>query len=151
LPKDLEKRLYLAIEVLKYLSENGSSFISTTEIQDKLTLRGVLSGTNPSADRKKLNRTLSDLLQAGYVESRFDNVKGRKPQMWRLNVKAVPYLVSLSEEELLSLFTLISFVPKKYRSLKVLEPGLRASFTTTGFSTSLLTFLRKGSIGTSTS
>ncbi len=139
------------IEVLKYLSENESSFISTTEIQDKLTLRGVLSGTNPSADRKKLNRTLSDLLQAGYVESRFDNVRGRKPQMWRLNVKAVPYLVSLSEEELLSLFTLISFVPRKYRNLEVLEPGLRASFTTTGFSTSLPTFLRKGSIGTSTS
>ncbi|MEO2065676.1 MAG: WYL domain-containing protein [Desulfurobacteriaceae bacterium] len=122
----MEKRLYLAIEVLKYLSENGNSFISTTEIQDKLTSRGILSGTNPSADRKRLNRTLSDLLQAGYVESRFDTVKGRKPQMWRLNVKAVPYLVSLSEEELLSLFTLISFVPRKYRNLEVLEPGLRA-------------------------
>jgi len=126
LPKDSGKRLYLAVEVLKLLSENGADFIPTPEIQERLTRKGVLSGENPSADRKRLNRALSDLHQAGYVEPKFVSVKGRKPQTWRLNVKAVPYLISLSEEELISLFTLISFVPKKYRKMEILEPGLKA-------------------------
>lgn len=126
MPKDSEKRLYLAIEVLKLLSENGQEFLPTPEIQRKLTLKGVLSGENPAADRKKLTRALSDLQQAGYVESRFSSVRGRRPQMWRLNVKAVPYLISLSEEELISLFTLISFVPGKYRGMEILKPGLKA-------------------------
>jgi len=125
LPQEGEKRLTVAVEVLKLLSENGSSFVSTSTIFEKLRRRGVLRGENLSALRKRLNRTLADLEGAGYVESFYPEGKGRRGQKWRLNLKALPHFISLSEEELISLFTLTSFVPKKYRELEVLKPALR--------------------------
>jgi hypothetical protein len=126
LPQEEEKRLTVAVEVLKLLSENGLSFLSTSAIFEKLRERGLLKGGNLSALRKRLNRALAELEAAGYIESLYPEGKGRRGQKWRLNIKAIPHFISLSEEELLSLFTFTSFVPEKYRQLEVLKPALRA-------------------------
>jgi len=69
-----------------------------------------------------LQRVLNDLHALGYIERRFSDFRGRHPEEWRINVRAFPYLISLSEDELVSLFTLISFVPKKYRELEPIRP-----------------------------
>ena len=126
MPREGDKRLTVAVEALKLLSENGSSFLSTSTIFEKLRERGVLRGESLSAQRKRLNRALAELEEAGYVESLYPEGKGRRGQKWRLNLKALPHFISLSEEELISLFTLTSFVPKKYRELEVLRPALKA-------------------------
>ncbi len=125
--KELQK-VNLVVEILKLLSERGEKFISTTEIFNELRRRGVLEGApqRERAERKRLQRALSDLLEGGYVERRFYRTKGKRPDEWRINLKAFPYFVSYSEEELISLFTLISFVPKKYRELEVLKPAMGA-------------------------
>ena len=114
----------LVVEILKVLSERGGKFITTTEIFNELCRRGILE--EKRAERKRLQRALSDLLEGGYVERRFFCQRGKRPEEWRINLKAFPYFVSYSDEELISLFTLISFVPGKYRELPVLKPALRA-------------------------
>ncbi|TCK02857.1 helix-turn-helix transcriptional regulator [Phorcysia thermohydrogeniphila] len=118
------KKITLILEILKLLSENGDRFLSTTDIYKELKRRGVLG--EGKAERKRLQRALSDLYKEGYVEKKSDNLRGKKPQDWKLNIEAFPYLISYTEEELISLFTLVSFVPKKYRQLPILEPALNA-------------------------
>jgi len=122
------QKVSLIVEILKVLCKRGEKFITTTEIFKELVERGVLEGSSEKqrAERKRLQRALSDLLEGGYVERRFFRTKGKRPDEWRINLKAFPYFVSYSEEELISLFTLISFVPKKYREIEVLKPALRA-------------------------
>ena len=122
------QKVNLVVEILKVLSERGEKFITTTDIFKELVRRGVLSRDSQKerAERKRLQRALSDLLEGGYVERRFYRTKGKKPDEWRINLRAFPYFVSYSEEELVSLFTLISFVPRKYREIEVLKPALRA-------------------------
>ena len=122
------QKVNLIVEILKVLSEKGGKFITTTEIFKELVKGGVLNGSSGKerAERKRLQRALSDLLEGGYVERRFFRTKGKRPDEWRINLKAFPYFVSYSEEELISLFTLISFVPRKYREIEVLKPALRA-------------------------
>ena len=120
------KKVSLVIEILKVLAEREGDFLTTTEIFDTLCTRGVLDRTSERAERKRLHRALNDLLVEGYVERRFGKFKGKKPEEWRLNLKAFPYIVSYSQEELISLFLLTAFVPEKYKKLEILKPALKA-------------------------
>jgi hypothetical protein len=114
----------LAIEVLNFLLQKGE-FVSTPEIQKHLVSLGFLESSLPtSKDRKRLNRILSFLESQGYVESEKINPRGRTPQRWRINQNALPYLVSISDEETVSLLTFATFVPETYRNLPVFSPFL---------------------------
>ncbi|ADU97666.1 helix-turn-helix transcriptional regulator [Thermovibrio ammonificans] len=121
--KELSFKVYLAIEILRFLSRRRE-FVSTTELFNQLVSAGILE--NSSADRKKLQRTLSELAEAEFLLKRFEKFRGKKPQEWKFNHKRFPYLAFYSEEELLSFFFLISFVPKKYRDIPVLQPAIEA-------------------------
>ncbi|GEM_PF-921474 len=117
-------RLKLAVEVLNLLLYRGS-FVSTPEIQKYLCSLGLLESSSPtSKERRKLNRLLSALESLGYVESERSFPKGRRPQRWRVNERALPYLVSISDEELVSLLTFVSFIPETYKALPVFSPFL---------------------------
>ena len=123
------KKTKLIIEILKLLSEKGEEFLTTTEIFELLRRRGILSKKTPKEEkqeRKRLQRALNDLFEEGYVERRFGEHKGKKPEEWRLNLRAFPYLVSYTHEEVMSLFVLTAFVPKWYREFEVLKPALKA-------------------------
>ncbi len=122
--KDLSSKNLLVINVLKFLMETGDRFVSTTELFKRLVSGGVLE--NSKADRKKLQRILSELAESGFLIKRFSSFKGKKPQEWKINLDAFPYFLSCSTEEILSLFVLISFVPKQYRDMPVLQPALKA-------------------------
>ncbi len=43
---------------------------------------------------------------------------------WRVNEKVLPYLVSISDEEMVSLLTFATFVPETYRNLPIFSPFL---------------------------
>jgi len=117
-------RFELAVEVLNLLLQKRY-FVSTSEIQRHLFSLGLLGSVLPtSKDRRKLNRLLSFLESAGYIESERTDLRGRKPQRWRINEKALPYLVSISDEELVSLLTFATFVPETYRNLPIFSPFL---------------------------
>jgi hypothetical protein len=122
LPKDAFDYLTLLLELLKLLAQKGDVYTPTAKIQEELCRLGVLS-KEPDG-RKRLLRVLNKLKELGYVETLHESVRGRKSQEWKINLRSLPYLNALSEEELISLFILTSFVPKKYRSLPVLRPGL---------------------------
>jgi len=114
----------LAVEVLNFLLQKGH-FVSTPEIQKHLFSSGLLESVSPAGkDRRKLNRLLSFLESTGYIESERTDLRGRKPQRWRINEKALPYLVSISDEELVSLLTFATFVPETYRNLPIFSPFL---------------------------
>jgi len=118
------RKIFLALETLKVISSKGNNFVSTTEIHKELSRKGFLD--EGKIGRKKLQRLLSDLEAEGYVESKFPQIKGRRPQEWRVNTKQLPYFNSFSEEELISLLTLTSFVPEKYRDLPIIKPAIKA-------------------------
>jgi len=120
------KKIGLVVEILKLLAEKEGDFLTTTEIFNILCSRGVLNRRYEKAERKRLHRALNDLFIEGYVERRFEEFKGKKPEEWRLNLKAFPYLISYSQEELISLFLLTAFVPEKYKKLEILKPALKA-------------------------
>ena len=117
-------RLTLFIEIVSFLLRKGD-FVTTTEIHEFLYRKGILKDNSPrSSERRRLNRTLEFLEHEGYIESKYINPKGRVPQEWKINKKALPYLTSLSEEELVSLLTLIAFIPENYKKLSIFEPLL---------------------------
>ncbi len=117
-------RLTLFIEIVSFLLRKGD-FVTTTEIHEFLYRRGILKDNSPgSSERRRLNRTLGLLEHKGYIESKHINPKGRIPQEWKINKKALPYLTSLSEEELVSLLTLMAFIPDNYKKLSIFEPIL---------------------------
>lgn len=118
------KKIALTLEVLKIISENGNRFTSTTEIHHILERKGIIE--EGKAARKRLQRLLNDLKDYGYIESKTDEAKGKIPQEWRINLRQLPYFISYSEKELISLLTLTSFVPEKYRNLPVLKPAFSA-------------------------
>ena len=112
----------IAIEVLNFLLQKGT-FISTSEIQRHLVSINLLESLSPkSKDRRKLNRILVFLESEGYIESERINARGRKPQRWKVNENALPYLVSISDEELTSLLTFVSFIPDSYKELSIFSP-----------------------------
>ena len=117
-------RLTLFIEIVNFLLRRGD-FVTTTEIHEFLYRKGILKDNSPgSSERRRLNRTLEFLEQEGYIESKHINLKGRVPQEWKINKKALPYLTSLSEEELVSLLTLMAFIPESYKKLSIFKPLL---------------------------
>ncbi|TCK02487.1 WYL domain-containing protein [Phorcysia thermohydrogeniphila] len=117
-------RFKLAVEILNFLLQKGD-FVSTPEIQKHLFSLGLLESVSPAGkDRRKLNRLLSFLESTGYIESERADLRGRKPQRWRVNEKALPYLVSISDEEMVSLLTFATFVPETYRNLPIFSPFL---------------------------
>ena len=117
-------RLTLFIEIVNFLLRKGD-FVTTTEIHEFLYRKGILKNNSPgSSERRRLNRTLEFLEQEGYIESKHINLKGRVPQEWKINKKALPYLTSLSEEELVSLLTLMAFIPESYKKLSIFKPLL---------------------------
>ncbi len=115
------QKLGLVLEILKLLSRRGEHPITTTELFKELVSIGVLK--DKASERKRLIRALSDLESLGYVESCLDSVRGKVPQRWKLNLKALPYFVSLSEKEVLSLLTLTAFVPSPYKEFSVIKPA----------------------------
>ena len=116
------RRFSICMEIIKFLLQKND-FVSTTGIQEALYRKGILKDNYPEgSERRKLNRALEFLEQEDYIESRYPVAKGRKPQEWRVNLKNLPYLVSLTEEELISLLTLMAFVPENYKKLEVFEP-----------------------------
>jgi hypothetical protein len=117
-------RLTLFIEIVNFLLRRGD-FVTTTEIHEFLYRKGILKDNSPgNSERRRLNRTLEFLEQEGYIESKHINLKGRVPQEWKINKKALPYLTSLSEEELVSLLTLMAFIPESYKKLSIFKPLL---------------------------
>jgi len=117
-------RFKLTVEILNFLLQKGE-FVSTPEIQRHLFSLGLLESVLPTGkDRRKLNRILSFLESTGYIESEKTNLRGRKPQKWRVNEKVLPYLVSISDEEMVSLLTFATFVPETYRNLPIFFPFL---------------------------
>jgi len=117
-------RLTLFIEIVSFLLRKGD-FVTTTEIHEFLYRKGILKDNSPkSSERRRLNRTFELLEHEGYIESKHINPKGRIPQEWKINKKALPYLTSLSEEELVSLLTLMAFIPENYKKLSIFEPIL---------------------------
>ncbi|MEO2083707.1 MAG: hypothetical protein ABGX12_06770, partial [Desulfurobacteriaceae bacterium] len=118
-------RFKVAVEVLNLLLKEGD-FVTTSELQNHLFNLGILTSKHPrSSDRRKLNRILSFLESEGFVESESIEVKGRKPQRWRINHRALPYMASISDEEFVSLLTFATFVPETYRNLPVFKPFLQ--------------------------
>ncbi len=118
-------RFKLALEILNFLLLKGD-FVPTPDIQEYLFSMGFLkSPLSQSSDRRKLNRVLSFLETEGYVESERLTSRGRKPQRWRVNHSALPYLVSISDDELVSLLTFATFVPATYRNLRIFSPFLQ--------------------------
>jgi len=116
------KKFQISIEILNFLLQK-KDYISTTEIQKHLVSTGLLkSDSAKSSDRRKLNRTLNFLESIGYIESKDTEAKGRTPQKWRINKKALPYLVSISDKELISLLTLSAFIPNNYKNLSIFSP-----------------------------
>jgi len=115
------QKIGLVLEILKLLSRRGEKPITTTELFRELVSAGVLE--NKASERKRLIRALSDLESLNYIESCLDSVKGKVPQRWKLNFRALPYFVSLSKEEVLSLLTLTAFVPSPYKSFSVIRPA----------------------------
>ena len=112
----------IAIDVLNFLLQKGT-FVSTSEIQEYLVSINLLESLSPkSKDRRKLNRILVFLESEGYIESERINAHGRKPQRWKVNENALPYLVSISDEELTSLLTFVSFIPDSYKELSIFSP-----------------------------
>ena len=117
-------RLTLFIEIVSFLLRKGD-FVTTTEIHEFLYREGILKDNSPgSSERRKLNRMLELLEHEDYIKSKHINPKGRVPQEWKINKKALPYLTSLSEEELVSLLTLMAFIPENYKKLSIFEPLL---------------------------
>jgi len=118
----LVDRLKLAFEIINFLFSKGT-FVSTTEIHEYLFKRGFLKDSSPySSERRKLNRLLADLELIDCIESESASPKGRKAQKWRINYKAFPSLISITDEELISLLTFATFVPDAYRKLPLFSP-----------------------------
>jgi predicted DNA-binding transcriptional regulator YafY len=120
----LSSKVFLAVNVLKFLAEGGDRFVTTSELFKKFVVCGLLEDT--IADRKRLQRILSELAEIGFVLKKYKKIKGKRPQEWKINFSSFPYFLSCSEEEILSLLVLTSFIPRKYRNVSVLQPALKA-------------------------
>ncbi len=118
-------KLSLSIEILKILLKENC-FVSSTYIHCQLVRKGFLYSESDRIERRRILRTLHSLEMAGYVESKITNPKGKIPQEWRVNLKAFPYTVSLSEEEAFSLLLGTAFIPERYKKLSIFEHGLKA-------------------------
>ena len=118
-------KLSLSIEILKILLKENR-FVSSTFIHRQLVREGIFHSECDRVERRRILRVLHSLETSGYVVSKIDSPKGKVPQEWKINLKAFPYLISLSEKEVLSLLLAITFVPERYKKLSVFKHGLRA-------------------------
>ena len=70
-------KLELAVEVLIALSRRGKRFVSTRELFDELSLKGILSSSPEKirGERRRLQRVLNDLHALGYIERKFSDFR----------------------------------------------------------------------------
>jgi hypothetical protein len=118
-------KLSLAIEVLKILFQEND-FVSSTVIHQRLIQKGIFHSEKDKVERRRLLRVLHSLEISGYIESRIPEPRGRISQEWKINIKAFPYAISLSEREVLSLLLSTAFIPERYKELSIFNYGLKA-------------------------
>ncbi|MDQ7056040.1 MAG: hypothetical protein Q9M89_06070 [Persephonella sp.] len=107
------------IEILKYLFEK-SRFVKTRDLQRVLENQGLLTKSYHS-NRRLLQKYLENLEYEGYIMRRYENIKGRKSQEWKINPKSFPKIVGISEKEFISLLITTSFMPDDYKNLSFLS------------------------------
>lgn len=112
------KHINAYIEIIKYLLEEGT-YKKTADIQKYLTDIGVLTGKNPSSDRRLLSNYLNNLEHSGYIEAKYKEEeeylhKGKKSQEWCINRRAFKKVVSFTEDTYLGFVASYNFLPEKY-------------------------------------
>lgn len=107
------------IEIIKFLLEKNS-FIKTADIQKFLESQGLL-GKSYSSNRRLLQKYLENLEYEGYIIRKYEQTKGRQSQEWRINPESFPKILSLSEEEIISLLITTSFMPDDYKRISFLK------------------------------
>ncbi len=107
------------IEIIKFLLEKNR-FIKTADIQRFLESQGLLEKSYNS-NRRLLQKYLEKLEYEGYIVRKYENIKGRKSQEWKINPKSFPKIVGISEKEFISLLIMTSFMPDDYKNLSFLS------------------------------
>jgi len=107
------------IEIIKLLLEKNS-FVKTRDLQRVLENQGLLTKSYYS-NRRLLQKYLENLEYEGYIIRRYENIKGRKSQEWKINPKSFPKIIGISEKELISLLITTSFMPDDYKQLSFLS------------------------------